>query len=198
MTKCCLHNPIYSLLLVLLFFTSCNGQVKTQPQETVNDPKVSTNEQPKMIKTQGTYTYHSGTGPHSDTSVSISSIVEDKHGNIWVATMGEGVYRYDGIAFKNFTVTDGLLTNVVCTILEDKEGNIWFGTTNGASRYNGMFFTNFPSSVIKGNSPTLEAKINPYFPPKEVWSMLQDKTGKIWFATTNGIYCYDGINLQIF
>jgi ligand-binding sensor domain-containing protein len=124
--------------------------VKTQLQETVNNPKVSTNAQPKMVKTQGTYTYHTGTGPHSDTSVSISSILEDKHGNIWVATMGEGVYRYDGIAFKNFTVKDSLLTNVIYSILEDKDGNIWFGTTDGATRYNGKSFTNFPFSVIKG------------------------------------------------
>jgi ligand-binding sensor domain-containing protein len=190
MTENILLNPILSLLSVFLFFTSCNGQVKTDTHTNkVGEPTTMTSEpSTKMIKKQGTYSFMTHNGPHSDTSVSISAIVEDKKGNIWVATMGEGVYRFNGKTFTNFTATDGLMTNVVYSIMEDKDSNLWFGTTNGVSRYNGKSFTGYPFSAIKGNSiqtntPTLYT---------EVPSMLQDKNGKIWLGTTNGVYCYNG------
>ncbi len=163
------------------------------------DSETITDEQPKMIKTQGKYTYHLGTGLRSDTMVCIEEILEDKSGNIWVATMGEGVYRYDGKSFTNFTVEDGLITNLVYSMIEDKDGNIWFGTTDGASRYNGKSFTNFPFSVIKGNSipkfaiNTRDARKDGWNETTEVWNMMQDKSGKIWFGATDGIYCYDGL-----
>lgn len=182
---------IYLLLLLLIFVTSCNGQVKIQSQETVNDSKISTNGQPKMVKKQGIYSYLTHTGPHTDTNICIGPILEDKFGNIWVTTMGEGVYRYDRKSFANFTVKDGLIANVVYSIIEDNEGNIWFGTISGVSRYNGKSFTNFPFSVIKGGS-TFSLGTNTTNPYTEVWSMLQDKSGKIWFGTTDGVYCYNG------
>lgn len=184
---------------MLFLLNSCNGDTKTQSQSSnVHQPGRTPIEQPAMQKTQGKYTYRTATGPYSDTSVSITSIIEDNNGIIWAATMGEGVYRYDGKSFVNFTVQDGLTTNLVYTMMEDKEGNIWFGTTDGVSRYNGTSFTNFPFSIMEANTNTplsqqsrdpLKAHFKQY---KEVWSMLQDRTGKIWLGTTNGVYCFDG------
>lgn len=169
-----------------LFFISCNGQVKTNTQNK-SEQKLVPNELPKMIKKQGAYSFMAYNGPHSDTSVSISNIIEDKNGNIWVATMGEGVYRFDGRTFMNFSTTDGLMANVVFSMMEGKDGNLWFGTSNGVSRYNGKSFTGYPFSVIKGNSQTNVSNLS-----TEVPSMLQDKKGNIWIGTTNGVYCYNG------
>jgi len=192
-------NPIFSLLLVSLFFTSCNGQTNTNRQtDNVNLPISSPTEHPKMLKSQGKYTHRTATGPYSEEKVIIREIFEDKNGNIWVATMGEGVYRFDGKSFINYTANDGLITNLVYTIMEDLEGNIWFGTTDGVSRYNGKTFTNFPFSIIKGNAninianKSIEPLKEPFNQYKEVWSILQDKTGKIWFGTTDGVYRFDG------
>ncbi len=68
----------------------------------------------------------------------IMSMIEDKKGNLWFSTDGEGVWRYDGKAFKNFNTEDGLLNNSVVCIVEDKKGNLWFGTRNtGLYRYDG-------------------------------------------------------------
>lgn len=183
------------LLLLLLpaftFFTSCNGQVKTDvPVNSISE--INEGELPKMIKDQGTYSYMTHTGPHSDTNTSISCILEDKDGNIWVATMGEGVYCYNGTSFTHLTAKDGLMTNVVYSIIEDRAGNLWFGTTNGACRYDGKTFAGYPFSVIKRNAPAIGSQANASDPQAEVPSMLQDKDGKIWLGTTNGVYCYDG------
>lgn len=180
-------NQIFFLLSISLFFTSCNGQVKANTEtQSKDEQNTIPNELPKMIKTQGHYSFMAYNGPHSDINVNISSIIEDTKGNIWIATMGEGVYRFNGKTFANFTATDGLMTNVVFSIIEDKDGNIWFGTSNGVSRYNGKAFTSYPFSVINSN------QTNDSNPRTEVPSMLQDKKGKIWLGTTNGVYCYNG------
>ena len=51
MTKYYLHKPIYAMLLVSLFFTSCNGQTKTQPQaDSVSKLNTNPTGQPKLIK----------------------------------------------------------------------------------------------------------------------------------------------------
>ncbi len=60
----------------------------------------------------------------------IMSMIEDKKGNLWFSSDGEGVWRYDGKSFKNFNTEDGLLNNSVFCIVEDKKGNLWFGTRN--------------------------------------------------------------------
>jgi ligand-binding sensor domain-containing protein len=48
-------------------------------------------------------------------------------GNLWFGTTGEGVYKYDGKSFSQFTASNGLNSNKVYCILEDKDGKIWIG-----------------------------------------------------------------------
>ena len=172
-----LGRPIYSLLLVLTFLTSCNGQTNTQSQ---------TDSQPtgqlKLVKTQGS---REGDNVHCS--------LQDKAGNLWFGTTGDGVYRYDGKLFTQFTKKDGLNSNCLYSILEDKEGNIWFGTENGACRYDGKNITNMPFTTINSynfypnNSSNYSNSIK-----NDVWCMMEDKSGTIWFGTTDGVYCYNG------
>ncbi len=169
MTKYYLHHPIYSMLLVFIFFTSCNAQNKVQPQQIVSKPKAITGEQPKIVKTQGTDQYSN-----------VHCALQDKVGNFWFGTTGEGVYRYDGKSFINFTKKDGLSSNYVYSVLEDKAGSIWFGTKAGLCRYDGKAITGVSISVAnRVNSPG-------------VWCMLQDKTGELWFCTGDGVFLYNG------
>lgn len=82
------------------------GQVKT------NLSKTTKNSLLKMIRTQGVV------------SGNVGCELQDKAGNLWFSTGGEGVYRYDGISFTNFTTKDGLSSNDVSAITQDKSGNI--------------------------------------------------------------------------
>lgn len=188
MTKYYIHKPIYSLLLALTFLTSCNGQTKTQPQtDNGSELKATLTGQPKLTKTQGSNEYST-----------IHCGLQDKMGNLWFGTGGEGVYKYDGKLFTQFTVKDGLSNNCVWSMMEDKAGNIWFGTTDGICRYDGKKISSIPipftiRPVITDNSYYTE-----WSTKNTVWSMLQDKSGKIWFGTGDGVYGYDGFTFARF
>lgn len=121
--------------------------------------------------------------------------MQDKDGNFWFGTTGEGVYRYDGKEFTQFTEKDGLSNNKVWSILEDKSGNIWFGTDDGVSRYEGKSISKIPFAI--SNSSSFAISI-PQSGKNIVWSIYQDKNGTIYFGTDDGLYCYNGKSFSYF
>jgi len=185
---------IYSLLLVLILFASCNGQVKTNlPAGSSREPRAITAGQAKIIKTHVA-------AENTSAAWNVHCGLQDKAGNLWFGTTGEGVYRYDGKSFTQFTTKDGLSSNTVWSILEDKAGNIWLGTGDGICRYDPLaapggseVFTRIPITVTDGSNfdPHDPLKNDP-FTENPVWSMLQDERGYIWFGTREGAYRYDG------
>lgn len=159
---------IYVLLLSLNLITSCNGQVKTNIKKEGISAQVG---QPKIIRTQGI------------ASGNVICNLQDKAGNLWFSTSGEGIYRFDGKAFTNFTTKDGLCDNNASTIIQDKSGNILIGTDAGICKYDGKIFVNyFETDTLKN---------------LKILSLLEDKEGNLWFSAMNkGIYRYDGTNLS--
>jgi signal transduction histidine kinase/DNA-binding response OmpR family regulator len=63
----------------------------------------------------------------------ITSIFEDKTGNLWIGTRDGGVNKFDGQSFTYYTEKEGLSNNSVSSIIEDKKENIWIGTNKGLS-----------------------------------------------------------------
>ncbi len=76
------------------------------------------------------------------------------------------------------TIGDPRYGNVNCS-LQDKAGNLWFGTTeNGLYKYDGKSFNQFlKADGLNSNS---------------VNHILEDKEGKLWIGTKNGLCVYDG------
>ncbi|WP_188766454.1 ligand-binding sensor domain-containing protein [Emticicia aquatilis] len=167
---------IYSLLIALLLLQSCHSKAQNQVS------------QPKLIIPAGTSQY-----------TFVRNMLQDKAGNMWIATSGAGVYRYDGKGFVNFTTKDGLNSNIVQCILEDFKGNIWIGTKDGVCRFDGKKFTDFPLPWTRTpiTSPFFRQTVpqKGCMPPanKTVLSMFQDKMGNIWFGTQDeGVIQYNG------
>lgn len=116
----------------------------------------------------------------------VFNIWEAKSGTIWIATDGNGVFKYKKGEFIHLTNKNGLTDNNTTGVLEDKQGNVWISTFyGGVSKYNGITFTNFTKDgLIKG---------------EEAGGLLQDKKGNIWFSAENiGVYKYDGINFTLY
>lgn len=114
----------------------------------------------------------------------VTTIYEDKAGNIWFGTEG-GASRYDGKSFRNFTTKEGLPSNGVNSIIEDKTGRVWFGTNGGACFYDGRAFTiftrkTFPSFTNKDGVPFTNVR-----------SIIEDKKGNIWLGGNDGLWRYD-------
>lgn len=166
-----MKKSIYCLPLLLVFITSCNGQLKTDPpQAIVNQQTPIEGNHPKIVRALGTQ--HENVGCQ----------LLDKDGNLWFSIRGEGVYRYDGKSFTNFTTKDGLCNNDVGAIIQERAGNILLGTKNGICKYDGNKFTKYPVP------DTLS-----------ITCMLEDKDGNLWFGAMNkGVYRYDGTNLTNF
>lgn len=68
------------------------------------------------------------------------SISEDVSGNLWIATIDAGVWRYDGKRLTNYTTKDGLTDIGVTAIYKDRKGQLWFGTAGEVCRFNGKTF----------------------------------------------------------
>jgi ligand-binding sensor domain-containing protein len=118
-------------------------------------------------------------------SSSVHCQLQDKAGNLWFSTGGEGVYRFDGASFINLTTNDGLLDNDVRSIIEDNSGNIVFGTRSGICKYNGKEFSKYGDNTELHRMP--------------VTCLLADREGNLWIGTlTSGVYRYDGKNLANF
>ena len=196
---------IYTLFLMLVLFTSCKGQIKTDvPKNNIKSEikSVITSTAPNnttrniiqdrkgniwMAAFDGIFQYDGKSFTNITGKVSSArffSVLEDRKGNLWFGSIGSGVYYYDGKSFRNFTTKEGLAGNDITCIYEDKAGNIWFGTGSGASRYDGKSFQNFTTKEGLSNN--------------DINSIVEDKTGKFWFGTRGNACFYDGKRFTVF
>jgi ligand-binding sensor domain-containing protein len=111
----------------------------------------------------------------------IDCIFEDKYGNYWFASNGEGAYRYDGKTITHFTTKDGLCSDFVFSITEDIHGKLWFSTRDGTCFYNGFSIINYTDKIV--NAP--KGKFN------------YKKSG-LFFNHSNGVCFYDGTSFTNF
>jgi ligand-binding sensor domain-containing protein len=158
----------YTYGLLFILSTACNGPVKKDLQK----------DHPKLIKTIGSPRYGN-----------VQCSLQDKAGNLWFGTTENGLYKYDGKSFSRFLVADGLTSNNVYCILEDKDGKIWIGTEAGLCLYDGKTFAKIQILSRKNQPPN---KNDLYRNSHWVFSIMQAKSGKLWFATIGGVFIHDG------
>jgi ligand-binding sensor domain-containing protein len=109
----------------------------------------------------------------------VVEIHEDKKGNLWFGTVGEGVARFDGKNLTFLNVDSGLVDNTVVAIAEDRQGNMWFGIHGGLAKYDGKTLTNYTTKDGLCND--------------RVSQLLIDKSGILWVGTWGKVCRFDGI-----
>lgn len=228
------RNVLYSLMIMLAGISNFPvlAQQKNGTQQAVETKETSTPHGPNgIVRTikqdrkgnvwiaswEGVFKYDGKSFTNITRKVSSArffSILEDRKGNFWFASIGSGVYYYNGKSFRHFTTREGLINDRVTNIYEDKTSHIWFGTEGGASRYDGKSFQNFKmneppfvteaDSAYTGAEPihnevdSVHISFYKHQLPKNHWShndvnaIIEDKTGKLWFSTRGYATVYDG------
>ena len=99
-------------------------------------------------------------------------------GELWVGTLGEGLFRLDPLSGKvqQYTSANGLPGNSVLGILPDEKGDLWLSTNNGLSRFNTRegVFTNYSHTDGLEN---LEFNYNAFY---------RTQSGEFLFGGTQG------------
>ncbi|NOH03286.1 MAG: hypothetical protein HND47_15665 [Chloroflexi bacterium] len=126
--------------------------------------------------------------PFSLSDRTVTAMVEDDEGNLWVATRMGGLNRYDPASGRFFNYTHDTVNNQ--TIASNRinalcldDGGLWIGTDNGLDYLDLETYelTHFPTagSVIHPES-------------KSISSLFKDSTGRLWIGTfDSGISYYD-------
>jgi len=106
----------------------------------------------------------------------VRAFVQDQYGFIWIGT-SYGLDRFDGINIKSWFNKSGDTTslgnNYVQSLYLDSKSNLWIGTFTGLSRYD--YGTNTFINYKGANEITVN-------------SILEDKQGKIWLGTNDGLW----------
>ncbi len=112
----------------------------------------------------------------------VSSIIQDSRGFMWIGT-GNGLNRYDGYKFVNYTHdpdhSNSLSNNVINDLVEDRHGNLWIATKGGLNKLNlaSGRFTRYLHSELEQTSLAANG----------VSRIALDQVGNLWLATQNGL-----------
>ena len=124
----------------------------------------------------------------------IMAMCQDRQGNLWLATEGAGVYRYDPSAaqgqrwtqFTKQSTHGGLENNCIYAIACDNQDRIWVGELNhGISVFNGRRWQDY--DIVQ--NPKHHVLAGPL--GNHVYAMKFDRyTDQMWICTENGISVY--------
>jgi diguanylate cyclase (GGDEF)-like protein len=103
----------------------------------------------------------------------IASIFEDREKRLWIATFGDGVYRWSKSDLRHYDRRDGLSGDNFNRILEDRSGGIWVGGFEGLQRIVGDRVESYTAANGLTNNYVRE--------------LLQDTQGSLWVGTDRGI-----------
>ena len=103
----------------------------------------------------------------------VRNLFSDRDGNLWVATNGDGLYRFSDPKVRMFTTNDGLPNNVLMTVIAAHDGSVWTGANcGGLSRFDGTRFQTYNEQSGLANSC--------------VWAIAEDANRDLWIGTWGG------------
>ncbi len=127
----------------------------------------------------------------------INKIVRDSRGFLWFCT-AEGLSRFDGFRFKNYTQNEGLPNRKVNDFLETRDGDLLVATRGGLAIFNpegAAYRWNVLESRLEqtGDAPPMFRLLQPPAPfdrrlKKSVLALGEDRDGGIYLGTLDGVF----------
>jgi len=113
----------------------------------------------------------------------IYRILQDYDGGMWLATLGNGILRYNGDSFKQYELNTSRIGIDVFGIIEETPDRLLVATDEGLYQVNVSNPLNIYTSKIRGSE----------IPSGFAFTSIEkDLNGIIWLGTDHGIYTYDG------
>ena len=150
--------------------------------------------------------------------VVVNAMLFDRDGNLWVGTVGKGLFRIRGNVVDHFQHTDGLSGDSVLALFEDREGIVWTVTTNGIDSFRDPRITIFSAreglgadaaagvlasrdgTIWVANAGSLDhikdgtissIRATNGLPGHQVSYLLEDRAGKLWVGVDDGLYLFE-------
>src|SRR5262245_35437170 len=122
----------------------------------------------------------------------VNKIVRDSRGFLWFATY-DGLSRFDGYTFTNYSVEQGLPHRQVMDLLETRNGELWVATFGGLVHFRPH---GAPSDrVVYENSAGGAAPMFATIVPADddprasaILTLLEASDGTIWCGTRKGVF----------
>ena len=124
--------------------------------------------------------------------VFVQDIAQDAEGNIWVATIGSGVFRHDVRSgrTRQYLLGDSTISsNDVSSISIGHDGRLWFATDRGG-------ICSYQPEKDKWQSWSRADGL----PDDVTYKMLEDSLHRLWFGTNHGLVCgsLDEPNVRVY
>ncbi|WP_161889966.1 ligand-binding sensor domain-containing protein [Pontibacter russatus] len=111
--------------------------------------------------------------PRVVSAPTVSSFAHDRHGNVWIGLLRNGLLKYDGEKYTHLTRLNGLRTPRISSLTADTEGNIWIGTNGyGLQQYKSPWFVHY-FDFGSMSEPRITA-------------LACDSSGTMWMGTDEG------------
>jgi ligand-binding sensor domain-containing protein len=105
----------------------------------------------------------------------VRAVEEDRAGNIWIGTQGDGLYRIKDREQTHFGRREGLSNESIRSLHVDDDGTLWIGTLGGGlNRFKDGKFTSFT---------TKEGLVN-----DTLGFITEDSRGNLWCGSLAGVF----------
>jgi signal transduction histidine kinase/ligand-binding sensor domain-containing protein len=122
----------------------------------------------------------------------VNAIVRDSRGFLWFAT-NDGLSRFDGYTFTNYSVEQGLPHRQVMDLLETRRGELWVATFGGLVHFrpDGVPGDRIVGAHAAGGVTPMFATIVPADDDpraRAILALLEARDGTIWCGTRKGVF----------